>query len=198
MNNITSIIINCFASVVSPYTESNGATASSILPPRTAVSPKTVRHMMRPSAPDKHGGTVHSWAYIVSTYPTLSTGNKFFITFAIKMQDKKMGMKYKNLDTCLEKLCMKFFCKSHKTAQTGELFGQRVPSPSLFTLHWPTLLPLAVTMKTWDRVISPTPSCLIALPYDMYNNEQHLDNKCTPLQHTFRYLFCNTNDCFNR
>jgi hypothetical protein len=146
--------------------------------------------MMRPSAPDKHGGTVHSWAYIVSTYPTLSTGNKFFITFTIKMQDKKMGMKYKNPDTCLEKLCMKFFCKSHKTAQTGELFGQRVPSPSLFTLHWPTLLPLAVTMKTWDRVISPTPHHVSSLyPTICTINEQHLDNKCTLLQYTFRHFF---------
>jgi hypothetical protein len=51
---------------------------------------------------------------------------------------------------------MKFICKSHKAAQISERIGQRSPS-SLFTLHGPPLLPLALTMKTTDRVISPTP-----------------------------------------
>jgi hypothetical protein len=58
---------------------------------------------------------------LVSTHPTSSTDE--------------------NSDTCLQQLCMKFVCKSLKTAQIGEWIGQRVPSPSLFTLNWPPLLP---------------------------------------------------------
>jgi hypothetical protein len=66
-----------------------------------------------------------------------------------------MQMKYENSDTFLQQLCMKFVWKSHKTEQISEWIGQRAPSPSLFTLHLPPLLSLAVTMETRDRVISP-------------------------------------------
>jgi hypothetical protein len=56
----TSIIINCFAGVVSPSVESKGNTAPSILPPQSSVSPKMVGQMMHPSSVDKHGGSVYS------------------------------------------------------------------------------------------------------------------------------------------
>jgi hypothetical protein len=41
-NTVRSIASNCFACVVSPSIESNGKTGSSLLPPRSAVSPKMV------------------------------------------------------------------------------------------------------------------------------------------------------------
>jgi hypothetical protein len=59
---------------------------------------------------------------------------------------------------------MEFIFKAHRTAQISEFIGQLVPSPSQFTLQLPPLLPLAVTMETTDRVISPTPSSLLTLP----------------------------------
>jgi hypothetical protein len=64
-----------------------------------------------------------------------------------------MRMKYENSDTCLQQLCMRFISKPPKTAQISELFDH----PSLFTLHWPPLMSLAVIMESRDRVISPTP-----------------------------------------
>jgi hypothetical protein len=51
--------------VVFPFIETNGKTASSVLSPRSAVSPKMVGQMMHPSSPDKHGITVYSWEYLV-------------------------------------------------------------------------------------------------------------------------------------
>jgi hypothetical protein len=48
----------CFASVVSSSTEINGKTASSILSPQSAVSPKMEGQLMHHSPLDKHGGIV--------------------------------------------------------------------------------------------------------------------------------------------
>jgi hypothetical protein len=46
-----------------------------------------VGQMTHPSSPDKHGGTVYNWVYLVPTYPTSST-DKFFITATINMRDE--------------------------------------------------------------------------------------------------------------
>jgi hypothetical protein len=50
---------------------------------------------------------------------------------------------------------MKLLSKSRKTVQISECIGQRVVSPTLFTLHLPPLPSLAVAMETRDRVTSP-------------------------------------------
>jgi hypothetical protein len=55
-NTITSITGNCFADIVSPSVEPIAKTVSSILPPRSTVSPKIVGHIRHNSPPDKHGG----------------------------------------------------------------------------------------------------------------------------------------------
>jgi hypothetical protein len=90
--------------------------------------------------------------------------HKFFITATIKREMKIMRMKYKNIDTPPTTTVHGIHFKSYRTTQISEFIGQLIPSPSQFTLQLSPLLPLAETMETTDRVISPTSSSLLTLP----------------------------------
>jgi hypothetical protein len=118
---------------------------------------------LHPSSPNIRSRRAYSWAHRMSTCRSLST-DKFFFTIAMIKTQNENDMdeiwKFRHL----QQLCMEIISESLKTAQIIEWLCQNALL-SLFTLHLPPFLFMAVTMVTRDPIISHILFISLTPPY---------------------------------